>query len=151
MRLANSSNVCYLNAFFTAWMWSSWTIQHPALQVHEQARQGVLALLEARHPIHVLGHPVWSALLHEWQDPHSQHDVAEFALFAAAALPIACMQLRWQSRVATDTGVERAVTCSFIHIQCTLLAEWFSYIHAVVPSSGTPVQDGFSSLRECSQ
>ena len=88
MRLANSSNVCYLNAFFTAWMWSSWTIQHPALQVHEQARQGVLALLEARHPIHVLGHPVWSALLHEWQDPHSQHDVAEFALFAAAALPI---------------------------------------------------------------
>ena len=88
--------------------WSSWSIQHPALQVHAQARRGILALLEARHPIHVLSHPVWSALLSEWQDPHSQHDVAEFASFAASALlvPINCMQLHWQSRVTTDTGVE---------------------------------------------
>ena len=106
MRLANSTNVCYMNAFFTAWMWSSWPIQHPALQVHAQARPGIAALLEARRPIHLLTHPVWSAILHDWQDPHSQHDVAEFALFAASALPIPCMQLKWQSRVTTDTGVE---------------------------------------------
>ena len=106
MRLANSTNVCYMNAFFTAWMWSSWPIQHPALQVHAQARRGIAALLEARRPIHLLTHPVWSAILHDWQDPHSQHDVAEFALFAASALPIPCMQLNWQSRVTTDTGVE---------------------------------------------
>ena len=50
MRLANSSNVCYMNAFLTAWMWSSWSIQHPALQVHAQARPGIDAMLEARRP-----------------------------------------------------------------------------------------------------
>ena len=95
-----------MNAFLTAWLWSSWPIQHPALQVHAQARPGIVALLEARRPIHVLSHPVWSAILSDWQDPHLQHDVAEFALFVASVLPIACMQLRWQSRVTTDTGLE---------------------------------------------
>ena len=87
-------------------LWRSAALPSPALQVQAQARRGIAALLEARRPIHLLTHPVWSAILHDWQDPHSQHDVAEFALFAASALPIPCMQLKWQSRVTTDTGVE---------------------------------------------
>ena len=138
MRLENH---CYLNAFLTAWMWGSRPYKHPALQVHAQARQGVQALLEARRSLHVLSHPIWSLLFSDWQDPHSQHDIAEFASFAASALSLDCMRMMWQSRVATDTGAEvtesgHAVTLGLdltsmqspdLHIQ-GLINHWFTQV-----------------------
>ena len=100
----------------------------------------VQALLEAHRPLHVLSHPICSAL-RDWQDPHSQHDIAEFASFAASALSIDCMRMKWQSRVATDTGAEvtesgQAVTLgldltsmrsSDLHVQ-GLINHWFTQV-----------------------
>ena len=141
MRLENhsNSNTCYMNAFLTAW--GSWPLKHPALQVHVQARPGVLALLEARCSLNVPCHPVCSLILSDWQDPHSQHDIVEFASFAASALSIDCMRMLWQSRVATDRGAEitesgnavvlgldlTTMRSSDLHVQ-GLVNHWFTQV-----------------------
>ena len=56
-RLVNSSNTCYMHAFLTAWLWSSWPYQSPMQQVSDSARECLISLLEAPQPYTILDVP----------------------------------------------------------------------------------------------
>ena len=52
----------------------------------------------------------WSHLTRAWQEPHRQHDVAEFAQFLGAALRITHVEVHWQARLQTLAGIDIAAS-----------------------------------------
>ena len=72
----------------------------------ERSRECFNSLLEARQPYTILDHPCWRTQFRAWQNPQVQHDIAEFAGFAASALFIDCMFYAWQSRIRIGLSCE---------------------------------------------
>ena len=110
LRLHNPSNMCYAHSFLCAWLWSCWPLSHPDRQVSPQARSFIQLLLQARTPVCLPNLWGWSHLTRAWQEPHRQHDVAEFAQFLVGALDITHVEVHWQARLQTFAGIDIAAS-----------------------------------------
>ena len=101
LQLNNPGNHCYANAFVLALLWS---IAHTPSGVPVQLPFCRLARWLLRKPLHTAlwDIPAWRTLTARWEDPHVQHDVAEFAQFLGAATAPASAEGVWQSRIAVQ-------------------------------------------------
>ncbi|CAE7564681.1 Pol [Symbiodinium sp. CCMP2592] len=83
-------------------------LQRSALANHvtPDARVFIQSLLQVRNSTCLLELPDWLRFTRDWQEPHRQHDVAEFAQFLVSALGITNIMLQSQARVQTDQGID---------------------------------------------
>ena len=102
--LTNSSNMCYANSGVLAVLWSIASTQ-----------QGLhlLRLLQwlTRKPqrVSLPSLRVWQSITFDWQEPHSQHDAAEFLGFLRPALVSTSDAGKWEARVSVDPSTPDAL------------------------------------------
>ena len=106
IRLLNSSNTCYINASVRAWLFA---VHH--LSVTDVLRYGTQVqawrdVFYTRRPIHVHALSSWKSVLKDWANLHMQHDACEFLehILGKGRPPV--LQGRWESRLASSTGIE---------------------------------------------
>ena len=106
IRLLNSSNTCYINASVRAWLFA---VHY--LSVTDALRYGTQAqawrdVFYTRRPIHVHALSSWKSVLQDWANLHVQHDACEFLehILGKGRPPV--LQGRWESRLASSTGIE---------------------------------------------
>ena len=102
LRLHNTGNSCYQNAFIMSWLWA--TVKAYASEVggHIDDRIGrclglVNALLMGRFD-RLTKVFAWSAILQQWPRPQQQHDIGEFATHALPRLRSTVMRGMWYAR-----------------------------------------------------
>ncbi|CAE7255404.1 Eci1 [Symbiodinium sp. CCMP2592] len=83
-------------------------LQRSALANHvtPDARLLIQSLIQVRNNVCLLDLPHWLRFTRDWQEPHRQHDVAEFAQFLVSALGITNVMMHFQARVQTDQGID---------------------------------------------
>lgn len=102
LRLHNTGNSCYQNAFIMSWLWA--TVKAYASEVggHIDDRIGrclglVYALLMGKFD-RLTKVFAWSAILQQWPRPQQQHDIGEFATHALPRLRSTVMRGMWYAR-----------------------------------------------------
>ena len=102
LKLHNSGNYCYQNAFVMSWLWA-------IVQAHQRQVGGCIddRIGRCSAIIHALliGKCdrltkvfAWSAILQQWSRPQQQHDIGEFATHALPKLRTHLMQGSWFAR-----------------------------------------------------
>ena len=107
--LLNSSNLCYANSGVLAVLWSiASTQQGLRIQLWEMLR---LLHWLTRKPrrVSLPSLRVWQSITFDWQDPHSQHDAAEFLGFLSPALVSTSDAGRWEARLSVDPSTPDAL------------------------------------------
>ena len=77
LKLLNSNNTCYLNAFVLSWLHAitqTGCTEHAAFGSRSQAWRDVLY---SGKPLHVHALPSWQGILEGWPDVHRHHDAGE--------------------------------------------------------------------------
>ena len=109
LMLSNPSNHCYFNSTLLALGWLA-ALSPPGLTVPHVAMGRFLRWLfrsrsaQASHAVALWSLRPWRSLLAMWQEPHQQHDAAEFLQFLAPLLiPYQERQLCcWQARELSE-------------------------------------------------
>ena len=110
--LLNSSNLCYANSGVLAVLWSiASTQQGLNIQLWEMLR---LLHWLTRKPqrVSLPSLRMWQSITLitcDWQDPHSQHDAAEFLGFLSPALVSTSDAGRWEARLSVDPSTPDAL------------------------------------------
>ena len=100
LKLLNSNNTCYLNAFVLSWLHAitrTGCTEHAAFGCRAQAWRDVLYSGKAIH-VHAL--PSWQGILEGWTEVHRQHDAGEMLEHWVAAGRLQVVSGRWEARIA---------------------------------------------------
>ena len=105
LKLLNSNNTCYLNAFVLSWHAITQTgcTEYAAFGSRSQAWRDVLYSGE---PLHAHALPSWQGILEGWPDVHRQHDEGEMLEHWVAAGRPQVVSGRWEARIAEGMLVE---------------------------------------------
>ena len=85
LKLLNSNNTCYLNAFVLSWLHANTQTgctEYAAFGSRSQAWRDVLY---SSKPLHVHALPSWHGILEGWPDVHRQHEAGQYT---ARLLPL---------------------------------------------------------------
>ena len=106
LKLLNSNNTCYLNAFVLSWLHAitqTGCTEYAAFGSRSQAWRDVLY---SGKPLHVHALPSWQDILEGWPDVHRQHDAGEMLEHWVAAGRPQVVSGRWEARIAEGMLVE---------------------------------------------
>ena len=106
LKLLNSNNTCYLNAFVLSWLHAitqTGCTEYAAFGSRSQAWRDVLY---SGKPLHVHALPSWQGILEGWPDVHCQHDAGEMLEHWVAAGRPQVVNGRWEARIAEGVLVE---------------------------------------------
>ena len=101
LTLYNTCNYCYSHAVLMAILWTASSIP-TGMRLYRSDFIRVLRWL-TRKPqhLHLWQLRAWTAFCSEWQEPHLQHDAAEFLQHLAPALH-SSTSLGWEARLGVD-------------------------------------------------
>ena len=106
LKLLNSNNTCYLNAFVLSWLHGitqTGCTEYAAFRSRSQAWRDVLY---SGKPLHVHALLSWQGILEGWPDVHRQHDAGERLEHWVAAGRPQVLSGRWEARIAEGMLVE---------------------------------------------
>ena len=106
LKLLNSNNTCYLNAFVLSCLHAitqTGCTEYAAFGSRSQAWRDVLY---SGKPLHVHALPSWQGILEGWPDVHRQHDAGEMLEHWVAAGRPQVVTGRWEARIAEGMLVE---------------------------------------------
>ena len=96
--LINRSNHCYAHAVLMCIAWACATIPEGVPLWRRDFAKFLQWLFRKAHHINIWSLRPWIALTSGWQDPHSQHDAAEFLQFFETAFRPDSQPSQWQAR-----------------------------------------------------
>ena len=105
LRLNNRTNICYINSFVKAWLWTVCSAGHSEAHSFGNAVQAWRDVLFAKKPQFVPCLPSWRPILRHWQRVNSQHDVVEFAEHVFQYMQAPVMAGSWESRTLEGDAV----------------------------------------------
>ena len=104
LKLLNSNNTCYLNAFVLSWLHAitqTGCTEYAAFGSRSQAWRDVLY---SGKPLHVHALPSWQGILEGWPDVHPQHDAGAMLEHWVAAGRPQVVSRRWGQNRGRDVG-----------------------------------------------
>ena len=105
LRLNNRTNICYINSFVKAWLWTVCSAGHSDAHSFGNAVQAWRDVLFAKKPQFAPCLPSWRPILRHWQRVNSQHDVVEFAEHVFQYMQAPVMAGSWESRTLEGDAV----------------------------------------------